>query len=177
LTSMVANLTVGRRGQEDVWQEMDELAVRAQEHKDWLMRAVDADTLAFQAVLAARRLPKGSEEEITAREQAIVQANRQATLVPLEVLERTLPMLSLAQTAAEKGNPNSLSDAGVAALCSMSCAEGAYYNVLINLAGMAEDRSWATQARARARGALDRALAQGAAIQQTVRRRLEEELG
>ena len=114
---------------------MNDIAEAAQPHKDWLMLAVDADTEAFNAVIDARRLPKKTDEEIAARDEAIKLANRGATMVPLEVLERNVPVLDLTAKVASKGNPNSLSDAGVAALCCMTCAEGAYYNVLINLAG------------------------------------------
>ena len=174
LTAMVANLTVGRKGQEDDWDAMNEVAVQAQPHKDWLMRAVDADTEAFNAVIAARRLPKKTDQEKAAREEAMKEANRQATLVPLEVLERNLPVLELTEQVARRGNPNSLSDAGVAALCSMTCAEGAYYNVLINLAGLDDDAEWAGQIRKRAEKALEEVMERGRAIQQEVRQRLED---
>ncbi len=178
LAAMVANLTVGRKGQDDVWDAMNELAVKAQEHKDWLMEAVDADTQAFNAVLAARRYPKSTESEIAAREKAILQANREATLVPLRVLERTHAVLDLTAEAARKGNPNSLSDAGVAALCAMACAEGAYYNVLINLAGLKDDQPWASKTRERAESGLRQAKEAGEAIRQelgsTLRAALED---
>ncbi len=177
LTAMVANLTVGRKDQKDDWEAMNEVAVQAQPHKDWLMRAVDADTDAFNAVLAARRMPKKTDEEIAAREATLREANRKATLVPLEVLERNLPVLELTAQVAERGNPNSLSDAGVAALCAMACAEGAWYNVLINLEGlMANDRDWAQQTRQRADRALEAVLEKGRALQQQVRARLESAL-
>ncbi len=172
LTAMVANLTVGRKGQEEVWEEMNELAVQAQAHKDWLMDAVDADTEAFNAVLAARRLPKNGADEVTAREEAILQANREATLVPLTVLERTHAVLELTANAADRGNPNSLSDAGVAALCCLACAEGAYYNVLINLAGLKEDQPWAGETRRRAEAALSEARKSGESIRDEVAARL-----
>jgi glutamate formiminotransferase/formiminotetrahydrofolate cyclodeaminase len=176
LTAMVANLTVSRKGQEDVWDEMNDVAVAAQSHKDWLMLAVDADTEAFNAVIAARRLPRRSDQEIAARNEAIRMANRGATLVPLEVLERNLPVLDLCAEVVSKGNPNSLSDGGVAALCCMTCAEGAYYNVLINLAGLEGDAEWAGKTKARAVEALSAVMKRAQAIQQDVRGRLEGEL-
>lgn len=168
LAAMVANLTVGRKGQADVWEEMAGVAVAAQEHKDWLMRAVDADTDAFNAVLAARRLPKGTPDEVAARDEAIRAANRGATLVPLDVLERTLPVFDLLAVVVEKGNPNSMSDGGVGALACLTCAEGAWYNVLINLAGLADDAAWAGAIRERANAAVAQARQKAAAIQQRI---------
>ena len=173
LAAMVGNLTVGRKGQADVWAEMNDVAVAAQEHKDWLMRAVDADTDAFNAVLSARRLPKGTPEEATARDEAIRQANRGATMVPLEVLERTLPVLDLLAAVVAKGNPNSLSDGGVGALACLTCAEGAWYNVLINVAGLTDDAEWASGVKARANAAVAQVRSKAAAIQATVVERLD----
>lgn len=173
LAAMVANLTVGRKGQADVWEAMNDVAVAAQPHKDWLMRAVDADTDAFNAVLAARRLPKGTPAEAEARDEAIRQANRGATNVPLDVLERNLPVLDLVAEVVAKGNPNSLSDGGVAALCCGACAEGAYYNVLINLGGLDGDADWAAKTRARADAALAAVTQKVDGIRRDVRRRLE----
>jgi glutamate formiminotransferase/formiminotetrahydrofolate cyclodeaminase len=176
LTAMVANLTVGRKGQDDVWDEMNEVAIEAQAHKDWLMLAVDADTDAFNQVLAAMRLPQKSDEEIAARKEALRLANRGATQVPLDVLERNLPVLDLCAEVVAKGNPNSLSDGGVAALCCMTCAEGAYYNVLINLAGLEDDGAWASETKTRADKALAAVMDKAQAIQKDVRGRLEGEL-
>jgi glutamate formiminotransferase/formiminotetrahydrofolate cyclodeaminase len=176
LAAMVANLTVGRKGQNDVWDEMNEVAIEAQKHKDWLMLAVDADTEAFNQVIAAMRLPKKTDEEIAERNEAIRAANRVATMVPLEVLERNLPVLDLCAAVVAKGNPNSLSDGGVGALCCMTCAEGAYYNVLINLAGLEEDIEWAAGIKARADKALGAVMEKARAIQKDVRSRLEGDL-
>ena len=142
LAGMVGNLTHGRKGQEADWPEMERIAVEAQALKDALMLDVDRDTEAFNEVMAAMRLPKITDAEKAARETAIDAANRGATLVPLGVLRRSIDALKLAEIAARRGNPNSLSDAGVAALVGLACAEGAFYNVRINLkalgAGSAE---------------------------------------
>jgi glutamate formiminotransferase/formiminotetrahydrofolate cyclodeaminase len=100
---------------------------------------------------------------------ALREANRGATLVPLEVLERTLSVFDLASQAAAKGNPNSLSDAGVAGLCAMAAAEGAYYNVLINLNGMQGDEDFVAETRARARQALASAEAKAGALRESIR--------
>ena len=140
------------------------------------MEAVDADTNAFNQVISARLLPRKTDEEKVARDQAIGQANRGATLVPLEVLERNLPVLELCGEVVAKGNPNSLSDGGVAALCCMTCAEGAYYNVLINLAGMDDDGEWSSEIKTRADKALAAVMDKATAIQHSVKKRLGEAL-
>jgi glutamate formiminotransferase/formiminotetrahydrofolate cyclodeaminase len=93
--------------------------------------AVDDDTFAFNEVMAAFGLPKGE-----ARDAAILAANKQATLVPLSVLEAIPAVLDLARATGERGNQNSLSDSGVAVLSARTAASGAYYNVLINLGGI-----------------------------------------
>jgi glutamate formiminotransferase/formiminotetrahydrofolate cyclodeaminase len=157
LAAMVANLTVGRKGQESVWEEMIDVADRGQDEKDAFLRAVDEDTDAFNKVMDAIRLPSGSEDEKAHKAIALREANRGATLVPLAVLERTLPVLDLAREVAMKGNPNSLSDAGVAGLAARTAAEGAYYNVLINLNNLDGDDAWASGIAARAHVAVSEA--------------------
>ncbi len=139
LSSMVANLSVGKKGYEEVSGEMKELALRSQKLKDILLLAVDEDTRAFNQVMEAFRLPKGSEEQAQQKEASIEKASRQATLVPLGVLEECGPLLELARSAAQKGNKNSLSDAGVAAAAAEAAATGAYYNVMINLPGIKDE--------------------------------------
>jgi len=156
LSGMVANLTVGRKGQEPVWGAMSDLAVEAQALKDWFTAAVDRDTDAFTAVLAANRIQASTPEERETRAAAVRDANRGATRVPLEVLERTEELLRLAHAAAADGNPNSASDAGVAGLTARACAEGAWYNVLINLGGLTDDDAWAGETHARGSRALSR---------------------
>jgi len=149
LASMVANLTVGRKGQEDVWEEMMQVAEEAQAEKVFYLRAVDEDTEAFNAVMRAIRMKAESDAEKKQKAEAMWDANRGATLVPLSVLERTLSTLKLARIAAEKGNPNSLSDAGVAGLAALAAAEGACYNVRINLGGM-DTNDWTEEVRTKA---------------------------
>ena len=136
LSAMVANLTVGKRGYEEVSDEMKEAALKAQKLKDELLAAVDEDTRAFNKVMEAFGLPKGSEEQLTEKEAALEQASREATIVPLGVLQKCGPLLELAGLVARKGNKNSLSDAGVAGLLAEAAAAGAFYNVQINLPGI-----------------------------------------
>lgn len=133
LTSMVAALTHGKKGWETSRAEMEDIGRSAQKLVDWFTLAVDRDSDAFNAVMAAIRMPKGTPEEQVSRQQAMLAANHAATLVPLEVLERSVRTLELATKAAKGGNPNSVSDAGVASACARAAARGASLNVRINL--------------------------------------------
>jgi glutamate formiminotransferase/formiminotetrahydrofolate cyclodeaminase len=149
LSAMVANLTVGKKDYEEVRGDMVATAVRGQALKDALLEAVDRDTLAFNKVMDAFRLPKTTPEQAEEKDRAVEDANKEATLVPLEVLEKALEAVGLARAAAAKGNRNSVSDAGVAGLAGQAAGEGAYYNILINLAGI-KDPKFKTQVRRRA---------------------------
>ena len=152
LSAMVANLTVGKKGYEAVCDELSSTAVEAQALKDFLLEAVDRDTKAFNRVMEAFRLPKTTPEQAEEKDRAIEEANKEATLVPLEVLEKAVDAVSLARIAAAKGNRNSLSDAGVAGLAAQTAGEGAYYNVLINLGGI-KDAKFTDQVKRRAAAA------------------------
>src|SRR6185295_2528580 len=123
------------------WDEMERVAVLGQQLKDEFLVDVDRDTDAYNALMAAIRMPKTTEDERTARGRAVEQATRGATLVPLGVLRRAVAALDLAESTSRRGNPNSLSDAGVAALAGLCCAEGAFYNVRINLKSLTEAES------------------------------------
>lgn len=140
LSSMVAALTYGKKGYEDVFKEMNEVGVEAQKIKDAFIVDVDRDTDAFNKVMDAMRLPKKTDEDKEARLNAIEEATKNATLVPFEVLERTLIAAKLARRVVEKGNKNSISDAGVSALTARVGAEGAYLNVKINLPGINDEK-------------------------------------
>ncbi len=173
LTAMVANLTVGKRSFEEVWDELNATAEKSQELKDWFAHAIDADTDAFTEVINANRMSAKSDEEKAAKKAALRDANRGATMVPLEVLERSLEIFDLAEHVATKGLEASASDAGVASLCAMAAAEGAYYNVLINLNGIEGDVEWASKTRSRAQKALKRAQDRATVIGQAMRDRLD----
>ena len=136
LSSMVASLTVGKKGYDEVQAEMTGIAVEAQPLKDAFLLAVDDDTFAFNQVMESFSLPKATPEEQTIRDEAIEKASQKATLVPLSVLEQCMKAIELARRVVEQGNRNSLSDAGVASLAARTAAAGAYLNVLINLGGL-----------------------------------------
>ena len=133
LATMVANLTVGKKGYEDAWPELATLAEQGQRVKAALARAVDEDTDAFNRVMAAMRLPKDTPEQAAERDRAIEAANTAAAEVPLQTARWCLEAIRLADGAARRGNRNSASDAGVAALAGRAGVEGAVLNVLINL--------------------------------------------
>ena len=139
LSAMVANLTVGKKGYEEAWAELSDLAERAQAVKDRLVKAVDADTEAFNAAMAAMRLPKATADEQAARNAALEAGYQQAARVPLDTAKACLEALRLSLVVAEKGNTNSASDAGVAALMARAGVEGAVLNVLINLGSVKDD--------------------------------------
>lgn len=173
LSSMVANLTVGKKGYEAVQAEMKALALEAQKLKDGLLQAVDDDTDAFNKLLAAFRLPKKTDEQSRLREETVEAETKGATLVPLEVMTKSLACMRLAREAALKGYQNSLSDAGVAGLTGQACAEGAYYNVRINLPGI-RDAEFKKQTAGRARDLADQALQLGDDIRKILTKGLKD---
>src|SRR6185436_5322682 len=132
LTAMVAALTWSKVGFEAARPGMRAIGMEAQALKDVFLTAVDQDTVAFHAVLAAMRLPKKTPGDIAARAGAVEHANLGAAMIPLNVLEATIRALELAVRAASDGNPNSVSDAGVAGAVALAAAEGAALNVRIN---------------------------------------------
>jgi glutamate formiminotransferase/formiminotetrahydrofolate cyclodeaminase len=133
LSSMVSNLTVGKKDYEQVQEDVKKIAVSAQSLKDEFLRAVDLDTLAFNKLMETYKLPKKTEDQKEEKVKAVEAASKEATLVPFGVLENSIEALMLAKEVALKGNKNSLSDAGVAGLTAQTAAEGAYYNIIINL--------------------------------------------
>jgi glutamate formiminotransferase/formiminotetrahydrofolate cyclodeaminase len=140
LSSMVAALTHGKKGYEDAFDEAEEVGVEGQRLKEEFLAEVDRDTEAFNKVVAAGRLPRKTDEDKATRDKAMERANREATLVPLNVLRRAWEAAQIARRIAGSGNKNSVSDAGVAALTARGAAEGAYLNVCINLPGIMDEK-------------------------------------
>ncbi len=138
LAAMVANLSHARKGFEDKQGTLEGLALRAQETRDRLLAAVDADTEAFDRLLEAMRLPKATAEEQATREAAIADATVAAIEVPLGVLEACPEVLELCLAVAQLGLQASRSDAGTGAQMARAAAGGAYQNVCINLPGLAD---------------------------------------
>lgn len=136
LATMVANLSAHKRGWDERWKEFSDVAEKGQEVMEELLSLVDEDTAAFNAIMDAYGLPKGTEQEKARRTAAIQEATLYAAQVPLRTMEAALKALPLALEMAQKGNPASASDAGVAALAAVAAIRGARLNVRINCAGL-----------------------------------------
>jgi len=139
LLGMVARLTVGKEKYRTAWEEMGTVAHHADDIRKRLLELVDEDTRAFDAIVAARKLPKETPDQKAARLKAIDAATLLATTVPMQTASFAVKALSLAPTAAEKGNPNAASDAFVGALLLAAAVEGALANVRINLPGISDE--------------------------------------
>ncbi len=140
LGGMVANLSAGKRGWEDQLSYFSDWAVKAQQLKDKMLLLVDEDTAAFNKVMAAFALPKGSAAEKSMRTATIQSANKEAAEVPHRVMEAASKAYELLAEMANKGNPASISDVGVGLLAVRACIEGAAMNVRINLPGLKDER-------------------------------------
>ena len=138
LGPMVANLSAHKRGWDDRWKEFSDWAEKGQAIMNELVSLVDEDTAAFDKIMAAFGLPKGTEEEKQARAYAIEEATLYASQVPLRTMKASFRVFEVARAMATEGNPNSVSDAGVGALAARSAVLGACLNVKINAVGLAD---------------------------------------
>ncbi len=138
LGTMVANLSSHKRGWDARWEEFSEWAERGKACSDELLRLVDQDTDAFNGIIAAFGLPRGTDDERAHRAQAIQDATRAAIDVPFRVMEVALESMQPIAAMAELGNPASVSDAGVGALCARSAVMAAFLNVQINVQDLAD---------------------------------------
>ncbi len=139
LGTMVANLSSHKKGWDERWEEFSKWAEKGQRLKKMLLDLTDEDTRAFNKIMDAFGLPKGSDEEKLVRKKAIDIATVYAIEVPFRVMKLSLESMEIIKSMAEIGNPNSVSDAGVGALCARSAVLGAYLNVRINGGSMKED--------------------------------------
>jgi glutamate formiminotransferase/formiminotetrahydrofolate cyclodeaminase len=135
LATMVANLSSHKKGWDSRWEEFGNWAEQGQAYKDELLKLVDLDTTAFNRIMEAFSLPKANEMEKAARDKAIQDATRYAIEIPFKVMQAAFESLTLIRAMVETGNPNSVTDAGVAALCARSAILGAFMNVKINASG------------------------------------------
>lgn len=142
LVSMVTNLTLGREKFAGVEDDMKNIRDAAADLQQKLLKAVDEDKAAFDQVMAAYKLPRETAKEKEIRQEAIEKALKCAASIPLEVARYAYEVLQLSKTVAEKGNPNAVSDAGVAALLADAAAKGAILNVKINLSSI-KDKQFA----------------------------------
>ena len=135
LATMVANLSSHKKGWDDRWETFSDWAERGQALKDALLKKVDEDTAAFNAIMEAMQLPKSNDTEKVARKVALQVATKLAIEVPLSTMRLSLESFDIIKAMAEIGNPNSVSDAGVGALCARAAVRSAYLNVKINASG------------------------------------------
>lgn len=135
LATMVANLSSHKKGWDDRWEEFSDWAEKGQKIKDELTKLVDLDTAAFNKIMNAFSLPKATDQEKAERKQAIQDATKFAIEIPFKVMQLSFDSMQIIKAMAEIGNPNSVSDAGVGALCARSAVMGAFMNVRINASG------------------------------------------
>ena len=135
LGTMVANLTSQKRGWNSRWEEFSEWAEKGKEYYEALLNLVDQDTEAFNQIMNAFQLPKETSAEKSIRKNAIQTATFNAIRIPFRVMQTAFQSMEVIQAMAETGNPNSITDAGVGALCAATAVSGAYLNVLVNAAG------------------------------------------
>jgi glutamate formiminotransferase/formiminotetrahydrofolate cyclodeaminase len=138
LATMVANLSSHKKGWDDRWEEFSNWAEKGEQYKTELLRLVDQDTNAFNQIMMAFGLPKSTDAEKAARTKAIQEATKFAIEIPFKVMQSAYGSMEVIKAMAEIGNPNSVSDAGVGALCARTSVMGAFMNVRINAAGYAD---------------------------------------
>ena len=142
LGTMVANLSSHKPGWDDRWEEFSVIAEKGQALKEELLHLVDEDTNAFNRIMAAFGLPKKSEEEKAARHTAIQEATKYAIEVPYKTVCASFQVFDICKAMIEKGNPNSVTDAGVGVLCAKAAVTGAFLNVKINASSL-DDKNYA----------------------------------
>ena len=138
LGTMVANLSAHKPGWDEHWKTFSTWAEKGQHYQNQLLKMVDEDTHAFNRIMAAFGLPKITEEEKATRKKNIEEATRYATEVPFKVMDICYRSMEVIKAMAETGNPNSITDAGVGALCASAAISGAFLNVKINASGLAD---------------------------------------
>jgi glutamate formiminotransferase/formiminotetrahydrofolate cyclodeaminase len=139
LCAMVARLTLGRDRYRDAWSDMERVRDSADKRLQRFVELIDLDTEAYNRVIAAFRMPKENDDQVAARKKAIEAANKEAAQVPLETLRNVHKLVGLVGEVLSKGNPNCITDAGVAAQLTRAAAWGAAYNARINLSGIKDE--------------------------------------
>jgi glutamate formiminotransferase / formiminotetrahydrofolate cyclodeaminase len=156
LATMVANLSSHKRGWDDRWKIFSDAAEKGQAIKDALLRSVDEDTDAFNLIMAAFGMPNTTPEEKAARKAAIQAGTKVAIEVPLKVMKLAMSSFPLIREMVDTGNPNSITDAGVGALCARAAVYGACMNVKVNASGL-DDKAYAAAATAEAEAMMQEA--------------------
>ncbi|RXI47361.1 methenyltetrahydrofolate cyclohydrolase [Clostridium tetani] len=139
LIEMVANLTIGKKGYEDVEEEMKKLKGMASEYKEKFVNYIDEDSDSFNKIMDAFKMPKNTEEEKKARTKVIQEGFKGAATVPLNVAKDAFKLLDLAEKVIAKGNQNAVTDGAVAAMSARTAVHSALYNVKINLGSIKDE--------------------------------------
>src|SRR5271166_66886 len=171
LVSMVANLTIGKKNYEAVWQDLEAVKAKAEALRAELTGAIEEDVAAFDSVMGAYGLPRATDEEKAARVASIQAALKDATLAPLRAVKACFEVIRLSADVAEKGNLNVISDAGVAALAANAGLRSAALNVFINAKAI-KDRDFAEKQIAEVNGLLSQAAEATEAVYQTVKAKI-----
>jgi len=154
LSSMVGRLTVGKEKYKENWESMEKVIESGDALKERFLKLMEEDTEAFNDFMAAMKMPKDTEEQKAARSKAMQEGLKKAVQVPLETLKACRTLAEIAITAAEKGNPNAITDAGTAALLAKAAGIAAAYNVRINL-GSIKDEAFVSETNQVVKEALD----------------------
>ncbi|MBD3168709.1 MAG: glutamate formimidoyltransferase [candidate division Zixibacteria bacterium] len=173
LASMVCRLTVGKKKYKEVKEELSEVLGKTEKLRAEVTKLIVKDSDAFNAVMKARKLPKNSDEEKAARKEAMFEATKNAALVPLETMRLAVEILKHSIVVAEKGNVNSITDVGCAALMANSAVIGAGYNVKINLLGF-EDETFVKETTAEMEGLIREADEMAVKVKEIVESKIQE---
>ncbi len=171
LATMVANISSHKKGWDERWEEFSNWAEKGQQYKSELLKLVDADTKAFNQIMQAFSLPKSTEEEKTIRQKKIQDATKFAIEIPCKVMTIALESMEVIKAVAEQGNPNSVSDAGVGALCARTAVIGAFMNVRINAAGC-DDKNFVDEIITKGKKIESKAIVMEAEILKTVNNKI-----
>lgn len=171
LATMVANLSSHKKGWDERWEEFSNWAEKGEQYKNELVKLVDADTRAFNQIMHAFGLPKSNDAEKVARTKAIQDATKYAIDIPFKVMQVTYESMQVIKAMADIGNPNSISDAGVGALCARSAVMGAFMNVRINASGY-EDKLYVQEIIAKGKEIEDKTIALEKEILQVVNEKI-----
>ncbi len=171
LVSMVANLTIGKKNYEAVWEDLEAVNAKAEALRAELTGAIEEDVVAFNSVMAAYGLPRATEEEKAKRAASIQAALKDATLAPLRAVKACFEVIRLSAAAAEKANLNVISDAGVAVLAANAGLRSAALNVFVNARAI-KDRDFAEKQIAEVNALLAQAAETTESVYQTVRTKI-----
>ena len=139
LASMVASLTIGKKGYEDVQDEMKSLLQTGEQLREELLEAIQKDSTSFDAFMAAMGLPKDTDEEKAARKEAMQKALKEAAEVPYQTAVTAAKIMPLAEQAVRYGNANAVTDGLVSAMLASAAVRGALLNVKINLSSIKDE--------------------------------------